>query len=170
MYINWCCFSFLQISSFLEDKGKQTFLNCKTEKDRGHRLNHSTAGLALYAVTVFYPFDIFNYTLHIGILAGMWPCGIITLVRELFLAESKSQVYGHLHQYLQSALKLHHIWVSRALFSSYMYMYVHTYYYFIHRVYMLWWWMPSAQICPKSLSLWPYPNNTSAFSSEHCRW
>ena len=35
--------------------------------------------------------------------AGMWPCGIITLVREIFLAESKSQVYGHLHSFLQGA-------------------------------------------------------------------
>ncbi len=34
---------------------------------------------------------------------GMWPCGVITLLRELFLAESKAQVYGHLHQFLQSA-------------------------------------------------------------------
>ena len=33
----------------------------------------------------------------------MWPCGIITFVRELFVAESKAQVYGHLHQFLQSA-------------------------------------------------------------------
>ena len=36
----------------------------------------------------------------IGILAGMWPCGIITFIRELFIAESKSQVYGHLHDFL----------------------------------------------------------------------
>ena len=37
-----------------------------------------------------------------GILAGMWPCGVVTLISELFLAESKCQVYGHLHQFLQS--------------------------------------------------------------------
>ena len=37
-----------------------------------------------------------------GILARIWPCGVITLLRELFLAESISQVYGHLHQFLQS--------------------------------------------------------------------
>ena len=30
----------------------------------------------------------------------MWPCGIITFIRELFIAESKSQVYGHLHDFL----------------------------------------------------------------------
>ena len=38
----------------------------------------------------------------IGILAGIWPCGVITIIRELFIAESKSQVYGHLHQFLQN--------------------------------------------------------------------
>ena len=45
---------------------------------------------------------VHNNNLHIGILAGMWPCGVITLIRELFIAESKSQVYGHLHQFLQN--------------------------------------------------------------------
>ena len=39
----------------------------------------------------------------IGILVGMWPCGVIALLRELFLAESKAQVYGHLHEFLKSA-------------------------------------------------------------------
>ena len=38
-----------------------------------------------------------------GILAGVWPCGVITLLSELFISESKSQVYGHLHSFLQSA-------------------------------------------------------------------
>jgi len=33
-------------------------------------------------------------------LAGIYPCGIITLVTELFGAESKSQVYGTLHAFL----------------------------------------------------------------------
>jgi hypothetical protein len=39
----------------------------------------------------------------LGILAGMWPCGVITLLSELFVAEGKAQVYGHFHQFLQSA-------------------------------------------------------------------
>lgn len=30
----------------------------------------------------------------LGILAGIWPCGIITLISELFISESKTQVYG----------------------------------------------------------------------------
>ena len=37
-----------------------------------------------------------------GILAAMWPCGIITHVSELYTAESKSQVYGQLHDLLQT--------------------------------------------------------------------
>ena len=52
-----------------------------------------------------------NYTLtkesykHIiiiiaGILAGVRPCGIIVLLAELFRAESISQVYGTLHEFL----------------------------------------------------------------------
>ena len=36
-----------------------------------------------------------------GILAGMWPCGIIVLVAELFRAESKSQVYAAIHEFLR---------------------------------------------------------------------
>ena len=54
----------------------------------------------------------------LGVLAGMWPCGIITLVRELFIAESKSQVYGHLHQFLQDQPYTAH----RLSMSQYMYM------------------------------------------------
>ena len=34
---------------------------------------------------------------HAGILVGVWPCGIITMLGELFGAESKGQVYGYLH-------------------------------------------------------------------------
>ena len=36
----------------------------------------------------------------IGIIAGMRPCGVIVLVGELFLSESKTQVYGYLHNFL----------------------------------------------------------------------
>jgi hypothetical protein len=41
-----------------------------------------------------------------GILAGMWPCGTITMLGELFGAESKGQVYGHLHSFLHDNHKL----------------------------------------------------------------
>ena len=37
-----------------------------------------------------------------GILAGMWPCGIVVLLTELFRAESKTQVYAALHELLHS--------------------------------------------------------------------
>ena len=35
-------------------------------------------------------------TLCIGILACVWPCGVITLVDELFHLDSKTQAYGRL--------------------------------------------------------------------------
>lgn len=37
-----------------------------------------------------------------GILAGIWPCGTITLLTELFVSESKAQVYGAVHDFLRS--------------------------------------------------------------------
>ena len=48
-------------------------------------------------------FHIDNVLPHIliGILAGIWPCGVITLLGELYVAESKSQVYGSLHNHIQ---------------------------------------------------------------------
>ena len=39
---------------------------------------------------------------YAGILAGIWPCGIITLLDELFRAEAKSQVYGSIHSFLNA--------------------------------------------------------------------
>ena len=42
---------------------------------------------------------LFALSSHIGILAGMRPCGIILFVTELFISESISQVYGYLHNY-----------------------------------------------------------------------
>ena len=60
-------------------------LTCRTEKDRGVRLNHRTAGIIIIIVLNLLPE-------FAGIFAGMWPCGVITLIRELFIAESKSQV------------------------------------------------------------------------------
>ena len=31
----------------------------------------------------------------------MWPCGIVMLISELFIAESLSQVYANVHEMLQ---------------------------------------------------------------------
>ena len=42
-------------------------------------------------------YNMFHFHLHTGILAGMWPCGVITLIGELYVAEAKTQVYGFLH-------------------------------------------------------------------------
>ncbi len=59
------------------------------------------------------------YVFYTGILAGIWPCGVITLLAELFVSESKAQVYGALHDYLCTNMaatndisKFCHIWVS----------------------------------------------------------
>ena len=32
---------------------------------------------------------------------GTWPCGMVVMVGELFGAESKVQVYGNIHTFLQ---------------------------------------------------------------------
>ena len=43
----------------------------------------------------------------LGILAGIWPCGVICVVSELFQTESLTQVYGILHELLdQNVTKL----------------------------------------------------------------
>ena len=41
----------------------------------------------------------FYFVSNVGILAGMRPCGVIVLLSELYVSESKSQVYGYLHNY-----------------------------------------------------------------------
>ena len=38
-----------------------------------------------------------------GILAGVWPYGIVAFLSELFVSESKAQVYGALHSFYQLA-------------------------------------------------------------------
>ena len=52
---------------------------------------------------------------HIGLLAGIWPCGTITLIDELFTSESISQVYGCLHGFIHTnstnteSIGMHHM-------------------------------------------------------------
>ena len=43
-----------------------------------------------------------DLSLCFGILAGICPCGIITLAGELFLSESNSQVNGSIHSLLHA--------------------------------------------------------------------
>ena len=40
-----------------------------------------------------------------GILAGIHPCGVITMIGELFGAESKGQVYIHIFMTIKCLLK-----------------------------------------------------------------
>ena len=43
-----------------------------------------------------------NTHFKIVVLAGIRPCGVIVLLAELFSSEPKTQVYGHLRQFVQS--------------------------------------------------------------------
>lgn len=45
--------------------------------------------------------SIAGLRVYIGILAGVWPCGVVAFLSELFISESKSQVYGALHSFYQ---------------------------------------------------------------------
>lgn len=47
-------------------------------------------------------YDIACIIICTGILAGIWPCGVITLACELFGSESLSQVYGQLHYFFST--------------------------------------------------------------------
>ena len=73
-------------------------LTCRTEKEKQGKLNERTAGKNVYRTEMHY--NILRTTVA-GILAGMWPCGIIVFVHELFISESLSQVYGILHEFLK---------------------------------------------------------------------
>ena len=69
-------------------------LKCNTTKDRV-KLNYSTAGknnnktIELIAICIIS-----------GILAGVWPCGTIIMLGELFTSESMTQVYAFLHTFM----------------------------------------------------------------------
>ena len=43
--------------------------------------------------------------INIGIVAGIWPCGIAVMVSELFISESLPQVFGTLHDFCASSIK-----------------------------------------------------------------
>lgn len=103
----------------------------------------------------------------IGILAGVRPCGIIVLLAELFKAESKSQVYACLHEFLRrhphvmeklgkggyckEAIYLNQTNVVNfseyAVYTSITHVLLTTKV-FYSRVRMLWWWLSPAKVCP----------------------
>ena len=63
------------------------------EKDKGRKLNiHSAGKINSGFISLWY---------NVGILAAIWPCGIVVHVAELFRSESIGQVYGQLHQFMQ---------------------------------------------------------------------
>ena len=71
-------------------------ITCKTEKDRHVRLHERTAGTQKCTQ---HDLNCVLDTCTVGVLAGMRPCGMIVLLNELFTAESKTQVYGSLHNF-----------------------------------------------------------------------
>ena len=48
------------------------------------------------------PTWLFCTEFYLGIIVGTWPCGTLVMEGELFGAESKAQVYGNVHTFLQS--------------------------------------------------------------------
>ena len=74
-------------------------LQCNTEKDKS-KLHCRTAGNMHSNVLYGSQFESACY--NIGILAGIWPCGIVTILDELYRAESKGQVYGSIHSFIHS--------------------------------------------------------------------
>ena len=71
-----------------------------TEKDRNQKLNHHTAGIISCILAAIDCNNIHGGDIYVGFLAGIWPCGMITMLSELYIAESKTQVYAALHDYL----------------------------------------------------------------------
>ena len=43
---------------------------------------------------------MYQINLSVGVLAAMWPCGVIVYLSELFISESKLQVYATIHEFL----------------------------------------------------------------------
>jgi len=69
---------------------KEIDLSCNTEKDiKSRKLQHIT-GTAVHKTIIVY--HILFVHCNIRILVGAWPCEIVTMVSELFCAESKTQV------------------------------------------------------------------------------
>lgn len=66
-------------------------------KNRHYACKHMTC-TSMLKVTLYKTIIIYT---TIRILAGIRPCGIIVLIAELFTAESKSQVYSHLHEFFK---------------------------------------------------------------------
>ena len=90
----------LYISSVLKEDVEDKMLECQTEKDRNQKLNHHTAGIISCILAAIDCNNIHGGDIYVGLLAGIWPCGMITMLSELYIAESKTQVYAALHDYL----------------------------------------------------------------------
>ena len=64
----------------------------------------------MYIFKMYIDSLMFHCKIHfIGILAGTWPCGIVTFLSELLLEESKTQVYGAVHSFYYLSHQQHQI-------------------------------------------------------------
>lgn len=95
----------MTVSHFSVFEQESIGLACNTEKDKSISHIHRTMGtfhltMNMYKCQCAYT-CMFDW--NTGILAGIWPCGIVTFLSELFLSESKSQVYGSLHNFFRQA-------------------------------------------------------------------
>ena len=77
-------------SAFVAHPMDKDDLKCNMEKDM-IKLHERSAGTTVVCACIALPIH------KLGLLAGIWPCGIITIVDELFKTKSKSHVYGCLH-------------------------------------------------------------------------
>ena len=77
-------------------------LTCNTEKDRHIHLNERTAGMTLIKLLCVHLH--FIYVCCVGILAIMWPCGVITMLCELFISESKSHLSNNIFHCVTTAI------------------------------------------------------------------
>ena len=86
------------LRAFLQENGSEEYnLQCNTEKDKT-KLHYRSAGTL--SKTCYYNIPGSEHIIFTaGILAGIWPCGVITIVHELFRSEGKAQVYGSLHTF-----------------------------------------------------------------------
>ena len=83
--------------AFDDTASADSSLACNTEKDKGSRRKmERTAGIYVHCTPML------NLKLCLeGILAGIWPCGVVVFIAELFQSESCSQVYGSFHELLR---------------------------------------------------------------------
>lgn len=95
MHIHLCNYSVFQ-----SDQHDQNSVSCNTQKDKDDPKTHHTAGInKTKPLLCMLKESIAGLHVYIGTLDGVWPCGIVAFLSELFIGESKTQVHGALHSF-----------------------------------------------------------------------